>query len=94
MKQQETETTNKDRKFWRVPVNITRELTWVFGGYRFYEADSADEALAKFNDGEDALYEDTDGSYDTDWISEKVESGNDIEEATPEEIELFKEDDQ
>mgnify|MGYP003152140832 CR=1 FL=1 len=91
MRQQETETTNKERKFWRVPVTIT---SYIYeGGYRFYEADSADEALAKFNDDdEDSLYEDTDGSYDTDWISEKVESENDIEEATPEEIELFKED--
>jgi|18_taG_2_1085343.scaffolds.fasta_scaffold14594_1 hypothetical protein len=82
------EPTTKERKIWRVPVCVT---SYIYDGeYRFYEAESADEALAKYNDENEApLYVDGDGCYDTDYISEKV--NGDVEEATSEQTKVVEE---
>jgi len=68
---------NSDRKFYGVPVTITSTI-WE-SGIQLFEADSPEEALKKYEDGETALGVDYTGWQDQEYVTDELDDGEDIE---------------
>ena len=66
-----------DRKFYGVPVIITSTI-WE-SGMQMFEADSPEEALKKYEDGEMALGVDYTGWQDQEYVTDELDDQDEIE---------------